>query len=74
MDDLAGSIVAYVRRWHGIGPPNAPGERMAAQLAETIEAFARLGAAPALDAPPTDFAHTLATLRDNDLAADTATT
>lgn len=30
---------AYIAQWHGIVPPNDPGRRMAADLANTIRAF-----------------------------------
>ena len=30
---------AMIRAWHGVEPPNDPGRRMAADLANTIAAF-----------------------------------
>jgi aspartyl-tRNA(Asn)/glutamyl-tRNA(Gln) amidotransferase subunit A len=56
--------VAYIARWHGIAPPNAPGLRMALALDSTVAAHARLRTEPPLEGPPEDFAAALCALAE----------
>ncbi len=39
MADFLPLAKATIERWHGIAAPNAPAERLAADLAEAIAAF-----------------------------------
>jgi hypothetical protein len=49
------SIEATIARWHGINPPNEPAKRLAAELAETIEAFEALRGTLAFEDEPSSF-------------------
>lgn len=49
------SIEATIARWHGIKPPNAASERLAAELAETIKAFEALRGTLAFEDEPSSF-------------------
>ena len=46
---------AMIRRWHGVEPPNAPGQRLAAELAETIAAFEKLRGTLVFEDEPASF-------------------
>jgi hypothetical protein len=48
-------IEATIARWFGIEPPNDPGRRMAADLAETISAFTALRGGLAFEDEPSSF-------------------
>ncbi len=52
---------AAILTWHGIAPPNDPGRRLAADLANTIAAFEKLRGTMAFEDEPASFE---AALRD----------
>ena len=49
------SIEATIARWFGIKPPNDPGKRLAAELADTVAAFAALRGTLAFEDEPSSF-------------------
>ena len=55
MDNAPIDIERSIQDWFGIAPPNAPGRRMAADLASTIEAFARLRGGIMFEDEPSSF-------------------
>lgn len=48
-------IEATIARWHGIEPPNAPAQRLAADLAATISAFEALRGTIGFEDEPSGF-------------------
>ena len=48
-------IEATIARWFGIKPPNDPGRRMAADLADTIKAFKALRGTIVFEDEPSSF-------------------
>ena len=48
-------IESTISRWHGITPPNDPAKRLAAELAQTIEAFEKLRGTLAFEDEPASF-------------------
>ncbi len=46
---------ATIRRWHGVEPPNDPGKRLTAELADTIAAFERLRGTLVFEDEPASF-------------------
>lgn len=55
MDNFTPQAEAYVERWFGIQPPNDPGRRLMAELAETIRAFERLRGTLVFEDEPSSF-------------------
>ena len=55
MSDFETSVEATIARWFGIKAPNAPAQRMAAELATTIEAFEALRGTIAFEDEPSSF-------------------
>lgn len=49
------SVEATIARWHGIKAPNKPAERLAAELAGTIQAFETLRGTLAFEDEPSSF-------------------
>jgi len=44
-----------IARWFGIGAPNDPGRRLAAELADTIDAFEKLRGTLVFEDEPSSF-------------------
>ncbi len=55
MDDSPTETEAAIHRWFGIDAPNAPGRRMAADLALTIKAFEALRGTIVFEDEPAGF-------------------
>ncbi|MFL5287748.1 MAG: hypothetical protein ACJ8AW_43960 [Rhodopila sp.] len=49
------SLETTIARWHGIHPPNEPGKRLAAELADTIAAFEALRGTLMFEDEPSSF-------------------
>ena len=49
------SIEASIELWHGISPPNAPAQRLAAELEQTIAAFEALRGTLVFEDEPASF-------------------
>jgi hypothetical protein len=49
------SVEATIARWFGIQPPNDPGRRLAAELADTIAAFEKLRGTIVFEEEPSSF-------------------
>ena len=49
------SVEATIARWFGIEPPNEPAKRLAAELANTIEAFEALRGKQVFEDEPSSF-------------------
>ncbi len=49
------SVESTITRWHGIAAPNAPAQRLAAELAHTIEAFEKLRGTMVFEDEPAGF-------------------
>ena len=46
---------AAIATWHGVAPPNDPGRRLAAELADTIKAFEKLRGTLVFEDEPASF-------------------
>ena len=46
---------AAITTWHNIAPPNDPGRRLAAELADTIKAFEKLRGTLVFEDEPASF-------------------
>ncbi|MGE0415292.1 MAG: hypothetical protein AB7O80_00685 [Acetobacteraceae bacterium] len=55
MDPFLQQTEAYIERWFGIIPPNDPGRRLAAELADTIRAFEKLRGTLKFEDEPSTF-------------------
>ena len=66
MDNAPTDIERSIQDWFGIAPPNAPGRRMAADLASTIEAFARLRGGIMFEDEPSSFEAALQATKENE--------
>jgi hypothetical protein len=55
MDDFLSRTEAMIAAWHGIAAPNEPARRMAADLANTIAAFAAVRDLPRFEDEPSSF-------------------
>lgn len=55
MDDFLAEIEATIARWHGVTAPNEPARRMAADLVETVRAFAALRGTLRFEDEPSSF-------------------
>lgn len=55
MDAFEGQLAWTISRWHGIEPPNDPGRRLAAELADTIAAFDALRGTLVFEDEPSSF-------------------
>lgn len=55
MDDFLVEIEATIARWHGVAAPNEPARRMAADLMETVRAFAALRGTLCFEDEPSSF-------------------
>ena len=55
MNDFLQRTEEYVERWFGIVPPNDPGRRLAAELADTIRAFEKLRGTLVFEDEPSTF-------------------
>ena len=49
------SLESTIARWHGIRPPNEPGKRLAAELADTIAAYEALRGTLVFEDEPASF-------------------
>jgi hypothetical protein len=49
------SVEATIARWFAIDPPNAPAQRLAAELADTIKAFEALRGTLVFEDEPSSF-------------------
>jgi hypothetical protein len=49
------SLESTIARWHGIRPPNEPGKRLAAELADTIAAYEALRGTLVFEDEPSSF-------------------
>jgi hypothetical protein len=65
MDDFLVEIEATIARWHGVAAPNEPARRMAADLADTLRAFAALRGTLRFEDEPSSFEAALNEARDN---------
>ncbi len=59
MSNFLANTENAVRTWHGIEPPNDPGRRLAAELAETIAAFEKLRGTLVFEDEPASFENAL---------------
>ena len=55
MDAFETLIEATIARWHGIDAPNEPAKRLAADLANTIQAFEAVRGTLAFEDEPSSF-------------------
>lgn len=55
MNSFPQQTEAYVERWFGIIPPNDPGRRLMAELADTIRAFEALRGTLVFEDEPSSF-------------------
>jgi hypothetical protein len=55
MDAFETAVEATIARWFGIQAPNAPAQRLAAELAETIAAFEALRGTIVFEDEPSSF-------------------
>jgi hypothetical protein len=55
MGDFETSVEATIARWFAIKAPNAPAQRLAAELADTIAAFEALRGTIAFEDEPSSF-------------------
>jgi hypothetical protein len=55
MDAFLTETEKTIARWFGIEAPNEPGRRLVAELADTIEAFARLRGSIGFEEEPSSF-------------------
>ncbi len=55
MDDFLKATEAMITTWHGIAAPNAPGQRLANELQNTIAAFEKLRGTIAFEDEPSSF-------------------
>jgi hypothetical protein len=55
MGEFEKGLESTISRWHGITPPNDPARRLAAELAQTIEAFEKLRGTLAFEDEPASF-------------------
>ena len=55
MDTFLAEIEQTIARWHGIDAPNDPARRMAADLADTIQAFEAQRGTLAFEDEPASF-------------------
>jgi hypothetical protein len=55
MEDFPKATEAMIAAWHGVQPPNDPGRRMAADLANTIRAFEKLRGTIQFEDEPASF-------------------
>jgi hypothetical protein len=55
MSKFLAETEATILTWHGIEPPNDPARRLALELADTIEAFARLRGTLVFEDEPASF-------------------
>lgn len=63
-DAFLAAIEAMVATWHGIAPPNAPGRRLAADLANTIRAYEALRGGMRFEDEPSGFDAALQAVRE----------
>jgi hypothetical protein len=64
MDPFLAEIELMIARWHGIGAPNEPARRMAADLVATIRAFEAQRGALAFEDEPSSFEAALLETRE----------
>ena len=64
MDDFLASTEAMIARWFGIAAPNEPARRMAAEMEQTIRAFAALRGTLRFEDEPSSFEQALIDTRD----------
>jgi hypothetical protein len=55
MEAFETSVEATIARWFGIDAPNPPAQRLAAELAATIEAFERVRGTLGFEEEPSSF-------------------
>ncbi len=55
MGAFENGLETTIARWHGIAPPNDPARRLAAELAQTIEAFEKLRGTLVFEDEPSSF-------------------
>ncbi|MBN8873993.1 MAG: hypothetical protein J0H67_14245 [Rhodospirillales bacterium] len=66
MDRFQAETEANIARWFGIEPPNAAGQRMAADLAATIAAFTKLRGTLVFEDEPSSFEAALQAAKESD--------
>lgn len=64
MSTFLADTESFIATWHGVSPPNDPGRRLAAELADTIAAFEKLRGTLVFEDEPASFESALQATKD----------